>query len=29
LTDGQEYVGQAGYIALPADRISLEAGKLD
>jgi phosphate transport system substrate-binding protein len=28
LTDGQRFVGQAGYVALPEDRISREADKL-
>lgn len=29
LTEGQQYVSQAGYVALPADRINAEAAKLD
>jgi phosphate transport system substrate-binding protein len=29
LTDGQEFVGEAGYIALPADKLKAELDKLD
>jgi phosphate transport system substrate-binding protein len=29
LTEGQQYVGEAGYVALAADRIALELGKLE
>jgi phosphate transport system substrate-binding protein len=29
LTNGQQYVGEAGYIALPQDKLDAELGKLD
>ena len=29
LTDGQDYVAEAGYIALPQDRLDAELEKLD